>query len=172
MTFVGEVEKLTLFQIQPKLKMSYKEQEIKLSSNWTSAGLYVGSILLLLISPVIIFAAKKQEFYMGMMIAVLIFLNLIGFLVYQFTHVCDARIIDDKIVLKKLFRPEKTYSFDKIGCSYSYQLKRTKYIAVEMKNEDNTVEKYLIINSKSLLSFENKDTEQVLISLRNKSKNK
>ena len=36
-----------------------------------------------------------------------------------------------------------------------------------MKNDDDTLEKYLIINSKSLLSFENKDAEQALIDLRN-----
>lgn len=36
-----------------------------------------------------------------------------------------------------------------------------------MKNDDDSMEKYLIINSKSFLSFENKDAEQVLISLRN-----
>ena len=35
-----------------------------------------------------------------------------------------------------------------------------------MKNEDNQMEKYLVVNSRSLLSFDNKDAEQVLLALR------
>jgi len=41
-----------------------------------------------------------------------------------------------------------------------------------MKNNDGTLEKYLIVNSKHLLSFENKDAEQILLSLRNMARNK
>lgn len=143
------------------------KKEIKLSSNWTNVGLYGGSALVLFIIPMLYFATEDQEFHMGMVLAGVILLVLIGFMVYQFIYVCDARIINNKIVLKKKFRPEKTYSFDKIGYPSSFQIKRTRYITVQMKNDDNTSEKYLIVNSTSILSFENKDAEQVLISLRN-----
>lgn len=147
------------------------QKEIKLSSNWTNIGLYGGSILTLSMVPILILASMEQELHMGMVLPGIIFLVLVGFTAYLFIYICDARIINDKIVLKKKFRPSKTYTFDKIGYPTSFQLKRTKYITVDMKNDDNTTEKYLIMNSKSLLSFENKDAEQALISLRNLSRN-
>lgn len=142
------------------------QKEIKLSSNWTNVGLYAGSFLVLLMIPVFIFLIKEQEFHIGMVIGVIFYLALIGFLIYQFLYVSDARIVGDKIILKKKFKPSKSYSFDKIGYPESFQLKRTKYITVPMQNDDGTIEKYLIINSNALLSFENKDAEQTLISLR------
>ena len=148
------------------------QKEIKLSSNWTNVGLYGGSLLVLLMIPILIFAIKEQEFHIGMVIGGIVLVALVGFLIYQFLYVCDARIIGDKIVLKKKFKPSKSYSFDKIGYPTSFQWKRTKYITVEMKNDDNRIEKYLIINSKSLLSFENKDAEQTLIILRNLARKK
>ncbi|UOY05811.1 hypothetical protein L0P88_17950 [Muricauda sp. SCSIO 64092] len=143
------------------------QKEIKLSSNWTNVGLYGGSLLLLFMVPILVLVIMEQKFHMGMVVAGIAFLGLIGFLIYLFMYTCDARIIGDKIVLKKQFRPTKEYSFDKIGYPTSFRLKRTKYITVEMKNDDNTTEKFIIMNSRSLLSFENKDAEQVLISLRN-----
>ncbi|GAA3517425.1 hypothetical protein GCM10022393_34440 [Aquimarina addita] len=148
------------------------QKEIKLSSNWTNVGLYGGSLLVLLMTPVLIFVLKEQKFHIGMVIGGIVYIALVGFLIYQFLYVCDAKIIGDKIVLKKKFKPSKSYSFDRIGYPESFQLKRTKYITVEMKNDDNTVEKYLIVNSKSLLSFKNKDAEQTLISLRNLARKK
>ena len=143
------------------------QKEIKLSSNWTNVGLYGGGLLLLFMVPILVLVTMEQKFHMGMVVAGIAFLGLIGFLVYLFRYTCDAWIIGDKIVLKKQFRPTKVYSFDKIRYPTSFQLKRTKYITVEMKNDDNTTEKFIIMNSRSLLSFENKDAEQVLISLRN-----
>lgn len=148
------------------------QKEIKLSSNWTNVGLYGGSILLLVMIPIFISEIKEQELHIGIIIGGIIFIALCGFLIYQFIYVCDARIIGNKIVLKKKFRPSKSYSFDRIGYPGSFQLKKTKYITVEMKNDDDTFEKYLIINSKSLLSFEKKDAEQILISLRSIARNK
>ncbi|MCF8713741.1 hypothetical protein JM658_02790 [Joostella atrarenae] len=148
------------------------QKEIKLSSNWTNVGLYTGSLLTLFMIPILIFAAKEQELNMGMAIAGIIFLALIGSLIYLFIYTCDARIIEENIILKKQFRQPKSYSFDKIGYPTSFQLKNTKYISVEMKSDNSTTEKYIIINSKSLLSFENKDAEQALIDLRNMSRKK
>ena len=142
------------------------QKEIKLSSNWTNIGLYTGSLLTLIMIPILIFVVKYQEFHIGMVLAGILLLALVGFQIYLYAYVCDARVVGDKIILKKKFRPAKTYSFDKIGYPSSFQFKRTKYITVEMKNDDNTTEKFVIVNSKSLLSFENKDAEQALISLR------
>lgn len=143
------------------------EKEIKLSSNWTNVSLYLASFLLILMTPILFFVVKEQEFNIGMIFSGIIFLTLIGFLIYLFIYSCDTRIVGDKIIMKKQFRQSKSYSFDKIGHPTSFQLKRTRYITVQMKNNDNTSEKYLIMNTKSLLSFENKDVEQTLINLRN-----
>lgn len=147
-------------------------KEIKLSSNWTNIGLYGGCTTVLLILPLLVFTIKEQGFHMGLLVAAVVLISLIGFLIYQFLYVCDAWIKEDKIVLKKKFKPAKSYAFDKIGTLESFQLKRTKYITFDMKNDDGTMEKYLIVNSKSILAFENKDAEQVLNSLRNILKDK
>ena len=142
------------------------QKEIKLSSNWTNLGLYGGFVLVIAMIPIVFLSAQEQEFHMGMLLGGVVFLAMVGFLVYQLIYICDARIVGDKVVLKKQFRPAKSYSFDKIGYPSSFQLKRTKYITVEMTNDDNSTEKYLIVNSKSLLSFENKDAEEALMSIR------
>lgn len=146
------------------------QKEIKLSSNWTNVGIYGGALFVLSFIPVLYLVVTNQDFHPGMVLGGLIFLALIGFIIYLFIFTCDARVIGDKLVLKKQFRASKSYTFDRIGYPSSFQLKRTKYITVEMKNDDNSFEKYLIMNSKSLLSFENKDAEQALISLRNVAK--
>lgn len=142
------------------------QKEIKLSSNWTTVGLYGGTLLFILITPVLFSLVQDQEFHSGMVIAGILFLALIGFLIYLFIYVCDARVVGDKLILKKQFRPSKSYSFDKIGIPKSFQLKRSKYIIVDMKNDDGTDERFLIMNSKSIISFENKDAEETLIRLR------
>jgi hypothetical protein len=41
-----------------------------------------------------------------------------------------------------------------------------------MKNDDDSLEKYMIVNSRALLSFERKDAEEALLSLRRIPKNK
>ncbi|HRF37999.1 MAG TPA: hypothetical protein PK198_04350 [Saprospiraceae bacterium] len=147
------------------------QEGIKLSSNWTNVRLYVSCALALLMIPVMILVTQEQEFHIGMLIGGIIFLVFTGFVIYQFIYVCDARVVGGKVVLRKKFRPAKTYSFDKIGYPTSFQLKSIKYTTVEMKNDDNTTEKYLIISSKSFLSFENNDAEHILLSLRDMAKN-
>lgn len=141
-------------------------KEIKISSNWTGVGLYGGLLLVLLMTPIIFFATQGQEFHIGMIIAGLIYLGLVGFIIYQFMYVSNAKIIGDKLVLKKQFRPAKSYAFHQIGYPTTFNYKSTKYITVEMTNDDQTIEKYLILNSRGILSFENKDAEGVLKQLR------
>lgn len=143
-----------------------KKGELKISSNFTKFGLFIGAILILGMIPVLILTTREQDFHGGMVLAGLIYLALVGFEIYLFVYSCDARINGDKLVLKKLFRTEKTYTFDKIGEPSSFQIKRTKYITVPMQNDNKIQEKYLILNSKSILAFENKDAEQVLKTLR------
>ncbi len=142
------------------------QNEITLSSKWTNFGLYVGAFLIVFIIPVSFFSMAHQKFHGGMVIGILILLVLIGFLTYQFIFACKAQLSGNMLILKKQFRPAKSYSFDKILSVSSFKYKRTKYITVLMINEDDTTEKYLIINNYALLSFENKDAEQTLLNLR------
>jgi len=149
------------------------EKEIKLSSSWGNVGLYGGALLCIMMITPIYLAITNQRFHFGMIFGSLLFLLLISFVIYQFIYVCDARIIDDKLVLKKNFRPSKSYTFDKIDYVSSFQLKTTKYITVEMKKDDEDYEKYekyIIVNTYSLLSFENKDAEETLVNLMNFAK--
>jgi hypothetical protein len=142
------------------------QNEITLSSKWTNFGLYAGAFLIVFIIPVSFFSMANQKFHGGMVIGILILLVLIGFLTYQFIFACKAQLSGNTLILKKQFRPAKSYSFDKIFSVSSFKYKRTKYITVLMLNEDDTTEKYLIINNYALLSFENKDAEQTLLNLR------
>ena len=143
------------------------KNEVKLSSSWTNVGLYGGTIMCLVFIPMMIALISSQKFHIGMVFGSILFAFFVCFVIYQYIYVCDARIVDDKLVLQKKFRPAKVYSYDKIGYPSSFQFKNTKYTTVEMTNEDGSIENYLIINSNALLSFENKDAEQILINLRN-----
>jgi hypothetical protein len=140
--------------------------EIKLSSNWTNVGLYGSAGLILFVGFFSILAILDGPVHGGTILAMILLLVLIGIVAYMFVYVCDARIIDNKLVLKKQFRPAKAYSFDKIGFPSSFKYKTTKYISFHMENEDGAEEKYMIINSNHLIAFENKDAEEVLIKLR------
>ena len=80
------------------------QKEIKLSSNWTYIGLYLSAILCLAFVPIFLLMLTSGEFHIGMVIGTIVFLGLTGFVIYQFIYACDARIVNDKIVLKKQFR--------------------------------------------------------------------
>lgn len=141
-------------------------KEVKISSAWTNIGLYGGMVVILAMVPVMVLVVQNQKFHIGMLIGGLVFLTLFGFFIYQFIYACDARVIGDQLVLKKQFRPAKSYSFDQIGYPTSFRYKSTKYVMVDMVNEDQTTEKYMIINSRGIFAFENKDAEQVLLQIR------
>jgi hypothetical protein len=142
------------------------QAQIKLSSGWTNVALYGSAGLLLFVGFVSILASQGQPVHGGTIFAMILFLVLMGIVSYLFIYACDARIMGEKLVLKKQFRPAKSYAFDKIGFPSAFQYRTTKYITFYMENEDGSEEKYMIINSNSLIAFENKDAEEVLIRLR------
>ena len=149
-----------------------EQEETKISSNWTTVSLYASVLIIVVFVPIMIFTNKDRPFHMGMPIAILAISVLICLTAYQFMFVCTAKIVGDTLVLKKQFRPEKTYSFDKIGQPKSLQLGSTRYITFRMTNDDNTEEKFIIINSRAMLAFENRDAEQILLGLRIKAQRK
>lgn len=144
-----------------------EQKVIRLSSRWTNVFLYFLGFLVLFMTFVYILIVVTQEFHGGFIVAGCILVLLISYVVYQFLYMCHAKIIDDKLVLKKSFRPAKSYLFKKIVYVNSFELRTTKFITVEMANEDGTTEKYIILNSNSFLSFENIDAEELLLQLQN-----
>jgi hypothetical protein len=146
-----------------------EQEEKKLSSNWTTVALYGSILIILVFVPMIIFTSNDKPFHMGKPIAFIGISVLIFLTIYQFIYVCTAKVVGDKLILKKQFRPEKTYSFDKIGQPKSLQLGSNHYVYFKMTNDDNTEEKFIIMNSSSLLAFENRDAKQVLLELRTKA---
>ncbi|MGL4631405.1 MAG: hypothetical protein ACRCVT_09380 [Leadbetterella sp.] len=87
----------------------------------------------------------------GPILAILLSFVLAGFVVYNFMYYADAKIENNKLILKKLFRPSIDFDFKKIQSVSSFRLKRTKYTTVKMLHLDNSVEKFLILESNSIL---------------------
>ncbi|MCH3884164.1 hypothetical protein [Tenacibaculum aquimarinum] len=141
-------------------------KEIKLSSKLTIIGLYGGALLYLIMIPVIFKAIESESFHIGMLFAGAITLAMAGFLVYQFKFVCSAKIVNNKLILKKQFHSPETYTFDKIGDISSFRLKNTKYTTVKMKGRHQDFEKYMIITSKSFLFKDKIDAEEKLKELK------
>lgn len=73
-----------------------------------------------------------------------------------------TKVINNKIILKKQFRAKKEFHFNQIQNISSFQLKNTKYITVSMKNNENSIEKYLIIETQFFFSKKEKDVEKTL----------
>lgn len=149
------------------IELLMQNEEFKISSTANFIGLFLGTILLLAMTLLLIWMTIGMDFHFGMVFGILIYTALVFFTTYQFIFTCDARVKGDKVILKKLFRPAKSYTIDKIGYPTSFQYKRTKYTTVRMENTDNTQEKYLIVNSRSIFSLNKIDAEEVLTSLRN-----
>lgn len=144
-------------------------EKFKISANNSIIGFIGGFVVLIILFP--IFSLFAEGSSIKMTLIGILFLALKAVLIYLLIYACDAWVDGDKVVLKKMFRKEKNYSFDKIGKLKSIQIKRDKYTTVEMKNDENTTEKYIIMNKMSLFPSENdKDAEQTLIKLKNLKK--
>ena len=154
------------------------KNSIQLSSSWSFFSLHLSTLLILILSPVFYLLLKISGFPIGGLIIIIsCFSFMIGCIIYGYMNICDAQIIDNKTLkLKKIFRSSNTYSFDKIGYPSSLQIGRSKYISIDMKTENQDIEKYLIVNSKSILTtvlgFENNNTEELLIKLRKEARKK
>lgn len=147
-----------------------EQDEIKLSSNWANFGLYFGAFISLAFIPIFYLVITSQPYHIGMVLGGIIYVALVGFVIYWFMFGASARIKGDKLIFKKQFSAPKVYGFDKIGDISSFRLKRGKFTTVKMENEDGSFDNYFIYNSFSLLSFENKDAEESLNALKRMSK--
>ncbi|SEC33321.1 hypothetical protein SAMN04489761_2702 [Tenacibaculum sp. MAR_2009_124] len=139
----------------------------KLSSNLTFPGVFLSAVVTIAMMPVA-YNRVAQNGSMSLMLFVgIFFLGMIALQIYLFRFVCSAKVENGALFMKKLFRPAKEYTFDKIGEPKSIRIKNTVYTSVKMENEGTTHEKFLIVNSKSILSKNKIDTKNTLIELKN-----
>ena len=141
------------------------QKKIKLSSNWTNVdgGLLGG----LFFSAFFIISIIRQNFNHGTIMAIQVFLflfplSITAFFINRLIFACDAKIIQDKLILTKQFRSSKSYTFDKIERISSSRSWNVKHITVKMRNDDNSLEKFVIINHRSFFSSKNRDPERIL----------
>lgn len=142
------------------------KKEIRLSSKWTNFNIYIELIAVLIGGYILFFRFIQNEFEVWMLIIGVQFLVFTAFFIYQLIYACEARVTNDKLVLKKLFRPSKSYSFEKIGNLRSFYA----YTLVKMENDYKVLEKYVIMNKVDFWVSEKNDPEQILISLRDTAK--
>jgi len=140
--------------------------EYKLTSSKAVIGLYLGTLVVLLFTPIVYFQLRNMTFHVGILIAILVYILLLSFIAFQFLYLCHAEVKGDVLILKKQFRAKKIYSFDKIGSVSSFRLKRTTYVNFTMTNADGTIERYLIARPRSIFSTDVIDIKQTLINLR------
>ena len=84
-----------------------------------------------------------------------------------YSRMTIAEVRSEKLILRRLFGKEKQFIFSDIMDVSSFQLSRTNFVTIKIKNEFDKVEKFIIMNSKSLLSFEKVNAKKVLIALKN-----
>ncbi len=84
------------------IKLLMQNEEFKISSTANFIGLFLGTILILAMTPLLIWMTIGMDFHFGMVFGILIYTALIFFTTYQFFFTCDARVKGDKVILKKL----------------------------------------------------------------------
>jgi membrane-anchored protein YejM (alkaline phosphatase superfamily) len=145
-----------------------KQNEIQLTPKWIKIVQKVGSVFfaLLFLLNVWILILKTIETETNVILGAVGSFLVLSFLATQFICISSAAIVEDKIILKKLLKPAKSYPVNDISSIEAVGFKHIKYIKVTMSNNGKPDE-YLIISTQLIAEFENKDAEQVLMSLWN-----
>jgi hypothetical protein len=139
-------------------------EKMKLTSGFTKVGLIIGMLLILAMVPVLIFVGTHQDFYFGMIVGILGWILLFGKVLNLVIFNADARVEDNKVILKKLFSKEKSFNFSDISSVNAIMVKRTKYTTVKFQTEGKT-KKFILINKIGLISASNTDSEAVLTAI-------
>ncbi len=94
------------------------------------------------------------------------FVILLGvrFLVINFLAISGAKIIGDNIIIQKQFKPDKAYLFNQIVSINSIGYRNVRFFKLSIQ-DNNKINECLIFSTYCLPEFENKNVEQVLISL-------
>ena len=144
-------------------------KEIQVSSNWTKPMLVL-MFLFWILGPIILylfmFINFGFELKINVILSLIIALVLFGLTLYLTFSLSIVKIQGGEIKFKKMFRKERSYTFDKIGYSKTFRYKRLVFISTEMKNELGDFDEYLILNNNALLSGERINAKEILDSLR------
>jgi hypothetical protein len=142
-----------------------KDQQI--SSGWTIPLIVIMFVFWVVMLPLLIYITGMDFKLEGsQLFAFIFYLLLVALTTYLTVSLSVVKLSGNEIICKKFFRPEKRFTFDKIGYPKTFRYKRLKFTSVEMHNDDGTKCKYLILNNKALLSGERKDAEKILLTIR------
>lgn len=96
------------------------------------------------------------------------FIILLGvrFLLINYLALSSAKIIGNSIVLQRQFKPDKSYLFSQIFSINSIGYRNVRFLKLSVQ-EKAGINEYLIFSTYCFPEFENKNVEQVLISLQN-----
>lgn len=142
-------------------------KEKQISSGWTIPLIIIMFVFWVVMLPVLILITS-MEFKLegGQLFAAIFYLLLVALTLYLTFSLSIVKLTDSEVVCKKFLRPERKYTFDKIGYPKSFRYKRLKFTSVEMKNTNGSIDKFLILNNNAMLSGERKDAEEILHSIR------
>jgi hypothetical protein len=142
-------------------------EKLNLTSRFTKFALIYGLIIILAMAFVLYFILKGQDFHPGMIIGSIIWFGLLILVLRLLVTNADVRIEGNKIIVKKLFSPEKSYAVSEIHSISSRVFSRAKYTTVEF-NRNGEFEKFLLINKLKVFSSRNLDSEKELMELVNR----
>jgi len=162
---LNEVRETNFYLITVLRELTNKNY-VQLSSDWTKAN-FLFSILVPLI-PFLSFllGGVSDGFSTKSTIGIVIFVIILIVLPLLYSRLTLASIENGKIKLQRIFQHQREFEFLAIKEVDSFQLRRSKYIICKMQNEKGEEETYVILGVKSILYFENIDTERVLIAIK------
>ena len=142
------------------------KRKMTLSSRWTHRAFAFSIIMPLFFLALFTFLGVRSEFSPVILIMSGFSGLLLLILPIAYSCLTIAEIKGDRLQLKRIFGKEKEVQFSAIQDVTSFRISRTIFVTITIKNENNEPEKYSIMNSKALLSFENRNAKKILLALK------
>lgn len=139
----------------------------KISSEWTKPMLIINAVFGISLPIIVLYFGIEltgSAIFSLILIGSVIVLN-----IYLVLNLTEVTIHEDELRFKRVFGPERIYSFNQIGFTSSFMLHLLQFTSVKMYDEEGKAEKFLILNNFGLVSGENKDAKKVLLDLRKAS---
>ena len=144
----------------------YLKRNLTLSSGWTKRAFVFSIIMPFVFLAIFTFIGVRSEFSPVILIMSGFSGLLLIILPIVYSRLTIAEINGDSLRLKRIFGKEKEVQFSAIQDVSSFRISRTTFVTVKIKNKSTEPEKYTIMNSKSLLSFENRNAKKILLALK------
>ncbi|QKG78886.1 hypothetical protein [Tenuifilum thalassicum] len=140
-----------------------KGRPVKVSSDFSFFGAFIGLIIVLLYSFILFAIMKDPSTEFNKLALPLIFYFIIlGLTIYQFIFVSKVFLVGNKLLIKKIFRKKETVLLNQIQNISTFRLKNTKYTIVSYKLDNGLESKALILNSNSVLFGKQETLEDLL----------